>query len=48
MNARVIDDIAEVTEQAWDALAFAAPTPTIFQTWAWHKAWAQAFNRCAR
>ncbi len=44
MNARVIDDIAEVTEQAWDALAFAAPTPTIFQTWAWHKAWAQAWN----
>ncbi len=44
MNARVIDDIGEVAEQDWDALAALSPASTIFQTWAWQMAWARAWN----
>ncbi len=44
MNARVLDDIGAIPEKAWDALAAVSPTSTVFQSWAWQRAWAMAWR----
>ena len=39
MNIKFLDSFETVGEQAWNALVAKSPTNTIFQTWAWQRAW---------
>jgi hypothetical protein len=39
MNVKFIDNFETIGEKAWDVLVAKSPTNTIFQTWAWQRAW---------
>jgi ubiquinone/menaquinone biosynthesis C-methylase UbiE len=42
MNVKFLDNFEIVGETAWNALVAKSPTNTIFQTWAWQRAWWRA------
>lgn len=44
MRVRFLDSFEIVGEQAWNALVLKSPTHTIFQTWAWQRAWWRAYG----
>ena len=37
-------DLAELEPRRWDELAAASSPNTVFQTYGWHRAWADAFG----
>jgi SAM-dependent methyltransferase/CelD/BcsL family acetyltransferase involved in cellulose biosynthesis len=39
MNVKFLDDFEVAGQKAWDALVAKSPTNTVFQTWAWQRAW---------
>ncbi len=44
MNVKFLDNFDAVGQKAWDALAAKAPTRSLFQSWAWQRAWWRSFG----
>ncbi len=45
MTIKFFDNFESIGPQAWDALTVKSPTRTIFQTYAWQRAWWRAYGQ---